>query len=336
MPRAARLDAPGALHHIICRGFERRAVFRVDEDREDFLDRLSRIVTETKTPCYAWALLPNHFHLLLRNGGTPISTIMRRLLTGYAVGFNRRHKRKGRLFRNRYKSILCQEERYLLELVRYIHLNPLRSGLVANLDELDRYPYCGHGTLMGCVQANWQDTQTPLSLFSNSALEAKGRYRKFIHKGMKHGRRTELTGGGLYISPGGWKKVKSARQSHAKGDDRILGDSAFILSILEQSKERLKRNRLPQSETYTMDMVLRRASDFFGIPIKAITSGGKQPDRVKARSVAAYWAVRELGMNGTRVGKKIGLSQSAVSRAVQRGEQLSEEMSIPFEKKHLI
>ena len=108
MPRKARIDAPGALHHIICRGIERRKIFLNDIDRDDFVDRLSMIVSESETLCYAWALIPNHFHLLLKTGNTPITTVMRRLLTGYAVGFNRRHRRHGRLFQNRYKSILCQ------------------------------------------------------------------------------------------------------------------------------------------------------------------------------------------------------------------------------------
>jgi len=338
MPRAARIDAPGALHHIICRGFERRPIFRNDEDRDDFLHRLSRILTETKTPCYAWALIPNHFHLLLRNGGTPITTIMRRLLTGYAVGFNQRYHRKGRLFRNRYKSILCQEERYLLELVRYIHLNPLRSGLVSDLESLDAYPYCGHSIVMGNVPAPWQDTEALLSLFSTNPPESKRRYRRYIQKGINQGRRTELMGGGLYRSPNGWGELKSVKhmKSHRKGDERILGDSAFIQSVLKHSKESFERSYRLKSRGYTIDMVLRRAAELFNVPIKAITSGGKQPDRVKARSLAAYWAVRELGMNGTLVGRKIGLSQSAVSRAVQRGEQLSEELSISFEKEQLV
>jgi REP element-mobilizing transposase RayT len=103
MPRKARIDAPGALHHIICRGIERRKIFDDDADRENFLDRLGIILKETSTPCYDWALIPNHVHLLLRTGKVPISTVMRRLLTGYSVSFNRRHRRHGHLFQNRFK-----------------------------------------------------------------------------------------------------------------------------------------------------------------------------------------------------------------------------------------
>ena len=98
MPRKARIDAPGALHHIIVRGIERRWIFSDDKDRDNFVDRLGDIVTETETFCFGWALIPNHVHLLLRTGKTSLSTVMRRLLTGYAVSYNRRHRRYGHLF----------------------------------------------------------------------------------------------------------------------------------------------------------------------------------------------------------------------------------------------
>lgn len=137
MPRKSRIDAPGALHHIIVRGIELSLIFRDDDDRNHFLERLGKLLRETQTPCLAWALIPNHFHLLLKTGQVPIATLMRRLLTGYAVYFNHRYRRHGHLFQNRYKSILCEEDVYLLELVRYIHLNPLRAGIVKKLENGD-------------------------------------------------------------------------------------------------------------------------------------------------------------------------------------------------------
>ena len=98
MPRKARIDAPSALHHIIIRGIERRAIFKNAADRSDFLNRLDKILPETKTSCYAWVLMTNHVHLLFKTGLAPIATVMRRLLTGYAVSFNRRHRHHGQLF----------------------------------------------------------------------------------------------------------------------------------------------------------------------------------------------------------------------------------------------
>ena len=116
------------------RGIERRNIFRNNKDREDFIARLKILCPQTETNCYAWSLLPNHAHLLLRTGSEPLSRLMRRLLTGYVIGFNRRHRRSGQLFQNRFKSIICQEETYLRELVRYIHLNPIRAGIVQDHD----------------------------------------------------------------------------------------------------------------------------------------------------------------------------------------------------------
>jgi putative transposase len=126
------------------RGINKEDIFIDDTDRSDFLRRLGGSVTEDKSVVYAWALMRNHVHLLIRSGVKGIGSIMRRLLTGYAVSFNKRHQRTGHLFENRYKSILCEEEPYLLELVRYIHLNPLRAGITKDLKSLGSYPWSGH------------------------------------------------------------------------------------------------------------------------------------------------------------------------------------------------
>ena len=128
MARGPRLDAPGTLHHVMVRGIEKRQIFEDDQDREDFLHRLGKVLEQCQASCFAWTLIPNHVHLLLRTGPVPLGKMMRRLLTGYAVRFNRRHQRSGHLFQNRYRSLVCEEELYLLELVRYIHLNAIRAG----------------------------------------------------------------------------------------------------------------------------------------------------------------------------------------------------------------
>ncbi len=241
MPRQARIDAPGALHHIIIRGIKRQRIFTDDQDRDNFVDRLAAIVTETQTCCFAWALIPNHAHILLRTGHTPLATVMRRLLTGYAVSFNRRHRRHGHLFQNRYKSILCQEDTYLLELVRYIHLNPQRAKLVKSLTETDRYLYSGHSVLMGNVTRDFQDTDYVLRQFGKKISTARKAYRAYIEKGIGQGRRPDLVGGGLIRSAGGWSMVKAMRrvQDHMKSDERILGDGEFTQSVLEEAQERL-------------------------------------------------------------------------------------------------
>jgi putative transposase len=138
MLRLARLDAPGVLHHIMGRGIEGKKLFIRDKDREDFIVRLSAMAEEGAMDVYAWSLLPNHFHILAKTKNRSLSSSMRKILTGYAVNFNKRHRRYGHLFQNHYKSIVCQEEAYLRELVRYIHLNLLRTGIVKDVNELER------------------------------------------------------------------------------------------------------------------------------------------------------------------------------------------------------
>lgn len=204
VPRKCRIDAPGAIHHIIVRGIEQSDIFRDRKDREYFLDRLENLLKDTSTSCYAWALMRNHVHLLLRSGLFPVSSLMRRLLTGYAQQFNRRHNRSGHLFQNRYKSFLCEEEPYLLELVRYIHLNPIRAHAVEGMTALAGYPWSGHASLMGRKSHDWQDTGFVLSLFNEKQALAISAYASFVEKGIIKGQRPDLVGGGLVRSSGGW------------------------------------------------------------------------------------------------------------------------------------
>ena len=116
--------------------------------------------------------MSNHFHLLIRTGNQPLSNSMRKLLTGYVVNYNRRHKRYGHLFQNRYKSIVCEDDPYLLELTRYIHLNPLRAGIVKNLEQLGGYQWCGHSGIIGRVKREWQDRDTVLAYFGKRRKRA--------------------------------------------------------------------------------------------------------------------------------------------------------------------
>ena len=327
MPRQARIDAPNALHHIIVRGIERRKIFHDDRDRKSFLERLGSILEETSTACYAWALLPNHFHLCLRTGTHPIATVMRRLLTGYAVTFNRRHRRHGHLFQNRYKSILCQEDRYLLELVRYIHLNPLRAQVVKDMKELDSYPYVGHSVILNKKKNDWQDVEYVLALFGRRKATARRQYRAYVEEGIAQGRRPDLTGGGLVRSLGGWEKIKALRKkdTRLKGDERILGDTDFVLAVLEESEERLERRYELEAQGVNLDDVARRAAFLFGIEPNEIYTSGKQPSLVGARSLFCYWAVRKLGISATALARKLELSQPAVSISVKRGEKIARD-----------
>ena len=333
MPRKARIDAPGALHHIIVRGIDRRNIFLDDTDREDFLDRLSAIMDDTQTACFSWALMPNHFHLLLRTGNAAISRVMQRLLTGYAISFNRRHHRQGHLFQNRYKSILCQEEAYLLELVRYIHLNPLRAKIVRNLKELREYPYCGHSAFFKKGYRTWQHSDYILKKFNPSVSVARRQYREFVEKGMDQGRRDELVGGGLIRSAGGWTAAKTLQKAglFQKNDERILGDGDFVEKVLSLANEKMERCYRLQAQGVDFQAVIRRAGELTGVDPDAILSRDRGRRTVQARSLACYWAAEELGLKQPEIGLKLGMTQAAVSMAIQRGKLFAAKNNMSLE-----
>ena len=327
MPRKSRIDAPGALHHIIARGIERSKIFQDRTDRSNFLDRLGRIVRETKTSCFAWALIPNHFHLLLKTGQVPIATVMRRLLTGYAVTYNRRHRRYGHLFQNRYKSILCQEDNYLLELVRYIHLNPMRAGIVKDIEALDKYPFCGHSVIMRKVKKDWQDIEWVLKYYDERLWVARRRYRAFVQKGISQGKRDDLTGGGLVRSSGGWSAVKEMRKAKMfqKSDERILGDGDFVDQVLSAAQEEMEKRNALISRGYDLDKIAARVSELLELKPHEIWAPGKEHRRVNSRSLLCYWAARDLNINMTELSKRLKLSLSAVSLSVKRGERIAQD-----------
>lgn len=333
MPRQARIDAPGALHHIIARGMERGVIFRNKRDRDDFLRRLGAIIKESETLCYAWALIPNHFHLLLKTGNVPLASVMRRLLSGYAGSFNHRYDRSGHLFQNRYKSILCQEDVYLRELVRYIHLNPLRAGIVGNLEELDRYRYCGHSGLMGNYQDEWQETRSVLKLFGDPFSSARMNYRAFVEDGMAQGRREDLVGGGLVRSAGGWQAVAALRKGdvHLKSDERMLGDSDFVEDALSRAKERYENRFALAAKGIGYEQLAQWVSELTAIPLQAMAGAGKERQTVRARSILCYWAVRELGMSLTDLSNRLSIAAPTVSVAVQRGKKIADREKLGIE-----
>jgi REP element-mobilizing transposase RayT len=178
MARRPRDDAPGAAHHVMLRGIERRRIFRDDQDRRDFVLRLSRLVPELGFRCFAWALMPNHVHLVLRSESAPISRLMARLGTGYARRFNERHDRVGHLFQNRFRSRRAGDDADLMGLVLYATRNPLGAGLVADADALERFGWCGLGALLDLRAPHpFEAVDETLALFGDDRLRAQQELR---------------------------------------------------------------------------------------------------------------------------------------------------------------
>ena len=311
MPRQPRLDAPGALHHVMVRGVNRGSIFEDGEDRSKFLDKLTATTLSAKAVIYAFALMDNHAHILIRSGDKGLSFIMRKTLTWYAIYFNRRHKRTGHLFENRYKSILCEEDPYLLTLVRYLHLNPIRVGLATDIHALDRYPWSGHRLLVGKDSPPWMGKDFILSQFGETRRKAVSAYRRFIEEGLT---------APSHPTAGGWSQVVSMRRRQPeKGDERILGSSQFVLTVLAETEEMQKRQiRVSPVE---IDGIIQEECAKEGVGEIELKRGSRRTKVSSARTRIAYRAVTELGLSLAEAARRLGVTTSSVSRAIERVER---------------
>jgi hypothetical protein len=246
---------------------------------------------------------------------------MRRLLTGYAITFNRRHRRSGHLFQNRYKSILVEEEPYLLELARYIHLNPIRVGLIRDLDGLDRYPWSGHSSILGRVPRPWHAVEEILRRFGARVGSARSRYRQFVAEGIARGRRPELQGGGLRRSAGGWEAIGALRRGRERwaADERVLGSGAFVEAV------RREADRLPMpwpraQAAAAMGPLIQRVAAVWSLPPMELVGGSRRQPVPAARAAVCALAVNRLGIPAAAVARAMGISQPSALRAAARGQ----------------
>jgi putative transposase len=320
MPRQARLDAPGTLHHVIIRGIEKRKIVRDRSDQNAFVERMGQMALDTHTKIYAWALMTNHAHILLKSGQQGLSKFMRRLLTGYAIAYNKRHNRYGHLFQNRYKSIVCEEDVYFKELVRYIHLNPLRAKIVKDLRGLDRYPYSGHQCLMGKKGYQWYDRRYVLSWFGNNEREARKAYRRYMKEGVSQGNRPELVGGGLIRSLGGWSAILSLRKDNERPltDERVLGSGEFVEKVIEEADEKIKYQVYGANLKIKVKEIIQKTCEREGVSINEVTSGSRRGSISEIRSRIVIRLVKELGIPLAEIGRQLGITTSSVSKILSR------------------
>ena len=314
MPRAARLDVPDLLQHVIVRGVKRCDIFCDDNDRSRFVATLSKLLVQTGTECLAWALMSNHFHLLLRPRHGFLAPVMRRLLTGYAVYFNLRHHRNGHLFQNRYKSIVCEEDTYLLELIRYIHLNPVRAKVVSDLAALDSYQWSGHSVIMGNVEMAGQIVDEFRDFFVKRKHEAREKYRQFVADGVALGKRAEF----------GSRRRMTKETLEALGEEsydaRVLGSGEFILELRQRREFAAQMPKAVEVGT-----IVTRVCEHYGIAAESLRENSRRAIITVARSVICYLAVRRAGYSGTMVGRLMNLQRAGVSVAAGRGEKLVQD-----------
>ena len=323
MPRQARLDVPGALHHIMVRGIDKSNIFRDIQDKTRFLERLGQNVQDAQCAVYAWVLMDNHVHILFRSGQDGISAVMRKLLTWYAQYFNRRHGRKGHLFENRYKSILCDEDNYLLALVRYIHLNPVRAKIMQTMPEMGKYPWSGHRAIIGKVKYPWMDTATVLAQFGGTKRKAIKEYRRFMLEGMDQGHDPQYSGGGLVRSLGGWSTVLSMRRKGRKEetDERILGSGDFVHQVIKEAEDKSLRQMKLKRSGLTLTKIIEQECKKEQISRKELESGSRRSKVSQARGRIARRGMEEIGLPAAEIARHLGVATSSITRAVAKKEE---------------
>jgi hypothetical protein len=273
-------------------------------------------------------------------------------MTGYAVTFNKRHKRRGYLFQNRYKSIVCEEDPYLLELIRYIHLNPLRAKLVKDVKELEKYPWTGHSIILDqqtnplipklrkqpdrTVREKKPDkpvkslaektVEDVLKHFGETSKVARRRYRQFTKSGADQGSRPEFQGGGLVRSAGGNRAALLGRkhEEHRKGDERILGSGTFVEKILEESNEIYE---MRASNRISLDELILRVATDVDVDMQMLKSSKRNRKVGYARAVISYLAVNQLGCSASEVARKLRMSGMGVGKCVDRGKRIVDEQN---------
>ena len=216
MARKPRVHFTGALYHVMSRGNQGQAIFREDQDRERYLGFLKEGQKRFGYRLYAYVLMGNHVHHLIEIGQTPLSKVMQNILFRYTRYWNRRYKKTGHLFQGRYKSILCDKEGYLLGLIRYLHLNPVRSKVV---DDPGNYAWSSHGAYLKGEAKSWIAVDEVLLHWGKGRAQAIAGYRRFVLDGITDGHRDDL-----------YKVI----------DQRYLGDDGFVERVEEREPEKWK------------------------------------------------------------------------------------------------
>jgi len=311
MPRMPRTDAPGMIHHVVARGIERRQIFMDDRDRDFFLQRLTDLVQATENPLYTFALIPNHFHLLVRRGKTPMHTFMQRLLTSYAIYFNKRHNRSGHLFQNRYKSVACTDEAYFIVLLRYINLNPVKAGLCSH-EDLKYFRYSGHACILGNRNTPWLASNEVLSLFGDTLDRSREAYSRIMDEDdilMPNDEvfsSSKATQSGIAIS-------------YADGEQRAMAQTAVTKPF--KSSFTLIESGESDSGEPDISALYSQIIAKYDVTEKELLSKNKTRRIVLARSRLAKDMSHHLGLTRSEIARQLSVSPSAVSKMLGRSEE---------------
>ncbi|MBN1551129.1 transposase [bacterium] len=320
MPRKARLLIPGAIHHVMAHGIDGRKIFIDDEDRSFFVLLLAKYLDRSGHRCYAWVVMENHYHLLLRTNEEPLGIFMRRLNTSYAMYYQKRYKRRGYVFQNRYKSIVTQDQYYIEQLVRYVHLNPIRAGICKTIEDLDRYPWIGHSVLVGLQENRFQNKKDILKRFTVKGESTTNGYRKHIVEGIEKGENVEF--------------LNTIRKSNKGSADKkeyqcwVIGDQEFVKKAIENDTvRRLKLSEYGKNGV-TVEKIAVDICRQMGITYAQIYRRARNNEISALRKIVAALSHRQYGIPLIQVAEFFRIQSPAVSRMLNEGERLMKQYGI--------
>lgn len=293
MSRPLRLEFPGALYHVTSRGHERGPIFRDEADRRHFLNLLASVISDQAWLLHSYCLMGNHYHLLMETARPTLSRGMQSLNGLYSQHFNRRHERAGHVFEGRFKAILVQREAHLLELHRYIVLNPVRAGLSSRPGD---WRWSNYRATSGAIPPPpWLEVGPTLSLFSSFGSGACGAYARFVAEGV-----------GQIGSP-----LNGVRRQIYLGDRRFLEEMSEEVARLRKSSEIPAAQQAPQ--LFEIDDIRRAVSDEWGIPAAELSG----QDAGDAKLAAIYLCRRLSGKSAREIGAAFGVKRGRVGNVMR-------------------
>lgn len=292
MARKPRIHFPGAFYHVIVRGNGGQDIFQEEGDHQIYLKFLKDYKERYPFNLYAYALMTNHAHLLMEVGDVPLSRIMQVVQFRYAKRFNYRHGKEGHLFQGRYKAILCDKDKYFLELSAYIHLNPVRGGLVK--DPLE-FPWSSYRVYMGSKKDDLVDEEFLLRIFDDRINQARKAYDRFVRSRIK-----EENADGFY-------KIQ---------DQRFLGDGEFI----QGARQALQERKLSKDEI-TIDRLIAVVSSVLEIDRILFYSATRGRDGALGRAVVAYLGRKIFGYENSEIASHLRRDPATLSCGVRRVEE---------------
>lgn len=301
MARLPRVELEGGLYHLIARGVERRDIFLAQEDYVRFLAMLEAQKEKLPFYLYAYCLMTNHFHLLIERRIDDVGRIMHRVLSGYSQYFNRKYRRSGHLFQGRHKSILCQSDMYFSELVRYIHLNPVRAKMV-ELPEL--YPYSGHNAYVGSDLGTLVDVDPLLRRFSPIKQVARERYSSHVAAGMGIGHRPEL-----YHATAG-----------ILGSEKFVDETIHHIGQRETSRFEERKRANKNKPEFDAERFFAAFQAVCSVSRELMFGSGKASEAVATRELLIYTG-QQLGATVADLSRLTGLNSSTVSRRLAAAAQ---------------